>query len=164
MAFFDFLKSNNQNSEQKKEFSNIDELLGINLSDLPDDSFIVSEIIDNGHGDMIRNYNCTDDKNIYSLFNYIEIKKFIGKPNKNFVFSNKTFNNMNKLKELINNLYQIYGYDDINSHKFTMQDELDIKSGYWSGRNWLNFDKFKTPIMISYDSNEGLSMTIFKTE
>ncbi len=170
MGFFDFLKSNSQDEKsilpnlQTKSFNSIDEILNLNLSELPNDDYEVTEIMDNGFGDKFRNYQNFPNQKICSLFDAIEIKKFIGKPNKNYIFSSYEISNISKLKELTNKLVNIYGIDSQNLGKFTTQDEIDIKDGYWNGRTWLDSEKNKTPLMISYDNENGISMTVFKTE
>ena len=170
MGFFDFLKSNSQDEKsilpnlQTKSFNSIDEILNLNLSELPNDDYEVTEIMDNGFGDKFRNYQNFPNQKICSLFDAIEIKKFIGKPNKNYIFSSYEISNISKLKELTNNLVNIYGIDSQNLGKFTTQDEIDIKDRYWYGRTWLDSEKNKTPLMISYDNENGISMTVFKTE
>lgn len=170
MGFFDLFKTKTETKRtetapiQTKSFTNIDELLEFNFSDFPNDTYEVTEVVDNGYGDTIRNYQNTEAQNVYNLFDTIEIKKFIGKPNKNFIFSNTRVTNHQKLKELTNNLVQLYGTDHINLGKFNFEDERDIKEGYWRGRSWLDAEKYKSPIMISYDAEIGLSMTVFKTE
>ena len=170
MGFFDFLKPNTQNEKsilpnlQTKYYNSIDEILNLNLSELPNDDFEVTEIIDNGFGDKIRNYQNTPIQKICGLFDEIEIKKFIGKPNKNYIFTSYELSNISKLKELTNNLVNIYGSDSQNLGKFTTQDEIDIKDGYWNGRTWLESEKYKTPLMMSFDNENGISMTVFKTE
>ena len=170
MGLFDFLKSKPQETKiiqpkmPTKTYKNIEEVLDLNLSELPDNSFDVTEVTDNGYGDTIRNYKNNETKNICNLFDSIEIKKFIGKPNKNFVFTNSSLKNITSLKELTNNLSQIYGDDSQNLGKFSAQDEKDIKEGYWSGRTWLDYDKYRTPAMISFDDESGISLTVFKTK
>lgn len=174
MGFFDFLKprtttekkdeTKQRNSPQIRSFSNIDELLNFDFSNLPDDTYKVTDVTDNGYGDTIRNYQSNEKQNIYGLFDYVEIKKFIGKPNKNFILVGENIKNYQKLKDLTNDLVQLYGNDHIKKGKFSYEDERDIKNGYWTGRSWLDGDKYKTPIMLSYDNIEGVSMTVFKTE
>ena len=91
MGFFDLFKTKTETKRtetapiQTKSFTNIDELLEFNFSDFPNDTYEVTEVVDNGYGDTIRNYQNTEVQNVYNLFDTIEIKKFIGKPNKNFI-------------------------------------------------------------------------------
>jgi len=56
-----------------------------------------------------------------------------------------------------------YGLDSMNNGKFNQNDKLDFEEGYWSGRMWTD-DKHKNPVMISYDEESGLSLTVWLTE
>lgn len=129
----------------------------------PDESFEKGETMKNQSGQNVTGYTANLPKKYFYCFDVVEIRDFEGIPNKNILFQPKQVK-IKEIKMLVNDFAKICGVDHIGQGKFTSEDELEIKKGYWSGRSWT--ENQKHPVMIHWAAEDdeygkaGLSMSI----
>ncbi|MDZ4203425.1 MAG: hypothetical protein U1C46_01285 [Bacteroidales bacterium] len=164
MGLFDIFKSEERIEENynSKTIKTLYDIFTLDLENLPDDSFTKGETEKNESSDYLTNYRKNLNPKELGLFDSLEIKVFENSKGKNFIFGGYNFNtgDIYKVQQLIDNLFLINGTDDLNAGKFTKHDESDLKSDYWTGRMWCE-EKYTTGVMIAFDSDTGLSMTIW---
>lgn len=143
----------------------IESLLKINLSDIPDETYIKGNTQINDSGDKIINYRKLLQPKVFGLFDTIEVKVFEAKQNKNIIFHNFDFNikDVEKVRDLTDNLYLLYGLDSSQKGKFKSNEIEELENDYWSGRYWED-DQTVNPVMFAFDEISGLSLTIWKTD
>jgi len=144
--------------------NNIFDLLKFEYENLPDSTFEKGEDYLNESGVKITDYTKDFKNKIFHLFDKLEIKTFENSKGKNFIFSNENFktDDIGYLRILVNKLAKIYGKDSIGSGLFNIDDEEQLQGDFWLGRSWTS-EEHKIPIMISYDKDTGLDLTIWLT-
>lgn len=150
-----------------EQINQIQKLFKVELSSIPNSEFYEQGepiIVD---GNEVRTYSkmfIEEDDFEFGLFDCIDVKTFKGLPNKNIIFTNEpiVFGDFEfqRIEKLINNLYQIYGNDNLGNGKYSSDDKDAIEFGYLS-RHW---SENKNPAMLSFDEEEGLSFAIWITE
>ena len=69
---------------------------------------------------------------------------------------------LSRIKLLVSDLYKIYGEDSSKNGLFNDYDESSLNDGdYWSGRSFTDHKVHHPVTMLRYDSEDGLSLTIF---
>ncbi|WP_288370356.1 hypothetical protein [uncultured Algoriphagus sp.] len=141
----------------------IENLLKLSFDNLPDSSFFPVAAIDNYAGDEVISFQKAFDPPLLTIFNKLDINTFLINDSKNFVFSAIDINgrNINELSHFVNSIVDIYGEDEIGLERFTQDDVLQIKNGYWTGRLWLDTTKFFPPVLLSYDSKDKFTFSVF---
>ena len=165
MGLFNIFKSEKRSEEENvtpKTIKSLSDILTIDFKNSPDDSYTKGESEENESGDLLTNYRKNLNPKELGLFDSLEIKVFENKGNKNFVFKGYDFrkSDISKVKQLVDNLFLIYGEDGSDLGKFKTEDDSNLRSEYWTGRMWTD-EKHETPLMVSYDSEVGLSLTIW---
>ncbi len=150
-----------------EQINQIQKLFKVNLSSIPNSEFYEQGEPIIADGNEVRTYSkmfIEEDDFEFGLFDCIDVKTFKGLPNKNIIFTNEpiVFGDFEfqRIEKLINNLYQIYGKDNLGNGKYSADDKDAIEFGYLS-RHW---SENKNPAMLSFDEEEGLSFTIWITE
>ncbi|WP_026946159.1 hypothetical protein [Algoriphagus marincola] len=146
------------------EYKNrIEVLLNLAFDDLPDSSFTPMSALDNSAGDEVISFQKLYDQPLISIFNKLDINTFLINDSKNFIFSANDIKGkkLDKLVQFVNSIVEIYGKDEIGLEFFTQDDLSEIGNGYWSGRLWLDRTKFFPPVLLSYDSEDQFTFTVF---
>lgn len=145
----------------------IQSLFKIDFANSPDENFHEQgepKIIDNQVVRAFSNFFVEESDYEFGLFDTIDIKTFQNLPNKNFIFTNEVISigedEIELIKKLTNEIHSFYGKDEQGRIIFSQNDIEDIEFGYWS-KSWPNH---KNPIMLGYDDENGLSLTIWITE
>ncbi len=145
----------------------IQSLFKIDFANSPDENFHEQgepKIIDNQIVRTYSNFFVEESDYEFGLFDTIDIKTFQNLPNKNFIFTNEVIaigeDEIELIKKLTNEIHSCYGKDEEGRILFSQNDIEDIELGYWS-KSWSNH---KNPIMLSFDDENGLSLTIWITE
>lgn len=150
-------KSVDVNKMNVKSKSVIDNL-GIDITKYPDDSFIID--ISNKEKDRTIYFKSDPEHKFMGLFSELTIIDFNG-PGKNYLFKCQPYEfKKYHLPDFIGKICSIYGNDDYNKGRYAGDDSTEINEGFWMGRSWMD-DKFPDPCRISYDSDDGLSFTIW---
>ena len=156
--------SNNKPASFTSEPKSIFDFFQIDIKNIPDDSFIVGEIVENTSREKVQNFRKSLDYKECGIFDTIEVKLIGGKGKNVFL---KSFDpesvNFDKLKSLIDDLYLIHGNDSFDKGKFTNKDKEDYKDPEFNmlfGRYWMDYPKYKYPVKVSRDEDE-VSITIW---
>jgi len=66
------------------------------------------------------------------------------------------------ISRVVNAIHLVYGKDDNGRGKFSEADidELNNYSRTWTGRSWLESERYMQPAMIRCDDSEGLKLFI----
>ena len=130
----------------------------IDLREIPDDSFVEGELVNNTAREKVQNYRKTLENKECNIFDTVEVK-IIGETSKNVFF--KSFQpdkvKMEDLKKLIDELYLIYGDDSQNKGKFTKKDIDDYNDTQFYmlfGRSWTDYPKYKIPVSVGREDEE----------
>ncbi len=118
-------------------------------------------------GETIQNFRKTLDYKECGIFDTIEVK-IIGEKGKNVFFKSFEPDNirMEDLKQLIDELYLIYGEDNDFKGKFTDSDNKyyqNTKFYMLFGRSWTDHRKHKYPVTINRDEHQ-VSISIWGVE
>lgn len=155
-----FLKSLFGNNEVKKEEvkRKIEDFFQIDINNIPDETFILAEKETNSSGIVVQNFRKKLETKECGIFDIVEVK-LIGEKGKNVFFITHSTNNINfdKMKQLFDDLYLIYGTDDQDRTKFTKADKEQFNDEMFHllwGRSWMESGKYQYPIAISRDENE----------
>lgn len=141
------------------------EVIGIDLTQYPDDSFMTEEEINESGTKITNHISYFGEGYFLNLFSKLRVVTFENSMAKNFIFSCPVYDGINKssLSHLVDSIFDIYGKDSSGNGRFTSDDWNDIKDEeYWSGRMYTD-DKYATACMLSYDNEEGLGFTIWLT-
>lgn len=116
------------------------------------------------NGDIIQHLYSRLDKMECGLFDSINLK-VIGGENLivNFKATKPEQIDFLKLKQFMDNLYDIYGTDNNNKGRYNETDEqeyVDEELYSFFGRNWLDYPKHKYPVSLRR-SEQGLSLSIW---
>jgi hypothetical protein len=143
----------------KKTKPNLLEVLEIDLTKYPDDSFIIDKI--HSTDDRTVYFNNEFENKFFGLFTELSILSFNNSAGRNFLFRCSTHEfDKYDLPDFIQKIYDVYGKDDNRKGPYIRQDSEDIEVDHWSGRNWMS-DKLLYPCALSFDEVEGLSFTIW---
>ncbi|ALU74315.1 hypothetical protein [Tenacibaculum piscium] len=161
MGIFSFLTSS---SKTENKVESIFELFEMDFDSVPDSNFKKEGTEINASGDEIEDYVTRFSVKELGLFNKLTIKVFKNGC-KNFLFSSDNFNknDFNNLKKLVDNLFSYYGLDSSKGGKFSNNDKQELLEGFWIGRSYTD-EKHEPNLMISYDDEDGLGLTIWKTK
>ena len=150
--------------EQQKIKRTITDFFEIDITNVPDDSFIEAEEDINTSGEKVQNYRKLLDKKECGIFDTIEVKVIGGNSKNVFLMTHEPEKvRMDSLKKLVDDLYMLYGVDEYNKAKFNAKDIEDYNSEDFYmlfGRSWLEYPKYKTPVRLSRDEHE-VSLAIF---
>ncbi|GAB3225917.1 hypothetical protein J0A67_08100 [Algoriphagus aestuariicola] len=141
----------------------LENLLDLSFDNIPNSSFFPCSASENSTGNAVIKFEKEVMPKIFNLFDKIEINTFLDTEKKNIILTSTNFEfiSLNFLELLVEKLYNFYGNDSIGSSKISQFDFQQIRSGYWSGRLWTDHEKYEIPILLAYDKEEGLSLTIF---
>lgn len=156
----------NRETKNREIKRTIFDFFKLDISSLPNDSFIKAESGTTSAGDSTQTYRKALNYKECNIFDTVEVI-VIGGINTNVFF--QSFNpdavNLNALKELIDDLYLIYGPDSNDKGKFTNNDINDYRDEEFCilfGRSWLESPKYQYPILLSRDE-QTVSLTIWGT-
>lgn len=138
-------------------------LIKTKLNELPNDACINLGEETNASGGKLITYRLLFDKKEMGLFDTLEIK-VLEAGDKNFIFStfDKAPTVMNRLKLLVNDLYKIYGEDSSKRGEFSEDDEENLQEGgYWTGRKFMDSGVHDPEVMLRYNEDSGLALTIW---
>jgi hypothetical protein len=149
--------------DQSKIKQTIFDFFQIELKRIPDESFIETEVVINKAGNPVQCFKKSLNYKECGIFDTIQVNVFRDK-NKNVILKSvqPEMVNMDNLKNLIDDLYLIYGEDNNCKGKFTNKDMEDFNySNAYSlfGRSWHEFPKYEYPIRVSRYEDE-ISITI----
>ena len=144
----------NQSDKIKRS---IFDFFDFDISKIPDESYVEGPIEKNQSDVEIRTYRKNLNNKLFDLFDSIEVIVIGDSKNVFFKTYDTQLSNLDPLKKLIDNLYLVYGPDDMDKGKFNPKDiEAFYVSDIYSlfGRNWQEHNKFKFPVAITRDENE----------
>jgi hypothetical protein len=152
MGLFDVFKS-------KENSNTIFDFLEMDIRTLPDDTFTYEYTDEEGN---IKNYTKRLKYKECGLFNIVELIVF-DEENYNVIFRSDNMDVIYKyVEELVNNLYSIYGSDDIGSGKFSDFDRDSIEDGFWGGRLYASLDRNKNKHKLNFSAtDECFELIIF---
>lgn len=161
MGLFDIFKSNSSSGKPSKSISSPFELFLIDFNQVPDNSFALTDEDENQDGTKTKTFSKELSQAELGLFDSLDIVVFES-GGKNYIFKSSKFNpkDTTKLKPLVDQLFAFYGNDNLDTGKFSKEDQFDLKNGYWGGRMWTD-ETHEPHLMISWDEEEGLSLTIW---
>lgn len=141
----------------KNQPSTIYESLGIDLSNLLDESFNLVSSDENSS-----KYEKICPKNKYmGVFAELSILCFNGTNHKNFIFTCRPFEfSRNVVPVIVEKIYSIYGKDDSGGGLYEREENIEFDEGYWMGRHWSD-NKFPLACAIDYSDENGLMLTIW---
>ncbi len=150
--------------DQSKIKQTIFDFFQIDLKNIPDQGFIETEVVINKTGKPVQCFQKSLNYKECGIFETIEVKVFRNK-NKNVILKSDQPErvNMENLKNLIDELYLIYGEDSNGKGKFTNIDIEDFNCSLaysLFGRRWSEFPKNENQVWLSRDENE-ISITIW---
>lgn len=147
-----------------KKAREVADFFQINIKKIPLDTFNInqSESLELGDGKTKYHKHLTYKE--CGLFDQIEVVVFKnGSANIIFFSDDPDQINMKNMKDLINNIYQIYGLDSLQRGEFTNEDASayhDSMMNFTFGRRWNDFEEHKYHVAIDrYD--EKVTMTIW---
>jgi len=158
MGLFNFLSP-----KEKKAISSVNDLLKINLKELPDKRFNANGLVkstvslDFYSFDLTLNYLECDLFNEINVWQYTDGNKYIILKSNNLLKVK-----LQKVNELVDSLFSLYGLDIIDNGKFTDQEKIEFY-GHHEGyiRSWLDPELPFSSIDINVDrENNEISMEI----
>lgn len=151
------IKSLNQTIASKVKTSILD-FFQMDIRKIPDETFIEG----NPTTEKAQNFRKFLNYKECSLFDTVEIIKF-NDHNQNVTFSSVNWNkDYLSVQKLVDDLFLIYGADDVNSGRFSSFDKNCLLDNSWTGRLWIEHKKHKYPIMLNL-INETFSLTILNS-
>jgi hypothetical protein len=159
MGLFDNLFGKKQQEPIRED--NVFQILGISLDEIPNDKFIKGNSETNSSGKTFTSYRRFYSDKLFDIFDLVEVKVFEGSSGKNIIISSNdnNRNNQNRIKNLVDKLFLIYGNDQLGCGRFKDEETEDLEENSWSGRLWTD-QKFQYPILLSLDEN-SYSLTIW---
>lgn len=142
------------NDENPKE--TIFDFFRTDIRELPDDRFDDEGVIYNNSGDKIRVFSTTLDYLECGIFNEIEVYQFDNNI-KNIFFKSKKYSEVriNKIANLTNEIFHIYGNDMNEQGIYTEKDKIDCCDiEYVSFRRMWRKDDFHICIDVDRGENE----------
>lgn len=157
-------ENDNRKKKNKEPKKTIFDFFKLDITTIPNDSFIKAEQSTNSAGQPIQTYR----KNLLykecDIFDTVEVNVIGGTSTNVFFHSfNPESVNLNALKELIDDLYLLYGITENGKGMFTNKDiEEYHDSDFYMlfGRMWSEYPKYKYPTHISRDEQK-ISFTIW---
>lgn len=157
------LTTKDQLEKTVKNITQLQDLFGINLTDIDLSKFVKGDSSPNSGGHLKTEYRKRLSTNESDIFEYLEVIKF-DSGSHNLIFTNHSCNTLSKekIKNLLNSMYLLYGSDDDHKNTFTENDwrqflDPDLEIDFT--RNWLNKENQHN---VSIDKMDGvLSMTIW---
>jgi hypothetical protein len=152
MGLFDNLFGKKQQETIKED--NVFQILGLNVDEIPNDKFIKGNSETNTTGQTYTNFRRFYSDKIFGIFDLVEVKVFEGSKGKNILISSNDNNGnvQNRIKNLVDKLFLIYGNDQLGCGRFKEEEQEDLEENSWSGRLWTD-QKFQYPILLSIDEN-----------
>ena len=146
-----------------KKFTVLD-IIDINLSNYPNDSFSKLETKTSEEGTTSTEYIKVYDQNeLLGLFSELSVITFENSTAKNFIFNAGNGEDFpkQKLKKLVNSIFEIYGPDDMGEELFLNHEWEEIEyEEFWGGRMWQR-DSLPVHCSIGYFDEDGLTFTIW---
>ena len=147
------------NTTQKKQ--TIFELFKIDIQDLPNDAFYLSNMEKDSEGIIKLFFKHKLDYKECGLFSNVDVILH-SEESYNVTFESDINFDFHKLEELINDIYSIYGKDDEKHGRLTKSEIKEINNHYWSGRNYFEDGKYKNKPSICLNELEGsINLTVF---
>lgn len=146
---------------KKVQENDLQHFLDATAKEWPNEKFIEEDTEINESGQTFIIWWSELKTKYFWFFDSVEIRDFQGIPNKNILFKSRKDFDLRKLKKLVNECAKIKGKDDQGRSKFASEDEKYIKEGYGFTRHWL--DNPGHPIILSYDREDGVELSIFYT-
>ncbi|MBL7994081.1 hypothetical protein JNM05_01805 [bacterium] len=139
----------------------------LDLKNIPDNTFVQAETETNNSGVTVESFRKNLDYKECGLFDSIEVK-VIGGIRKNVILGSFQPEKilMENLRNLIDELYLIYGKDSENRGRFSNKDieeYMDPELNVLFGRNWMDSPKHKYWVLIDRDEN-AVFMTVLGVE
>lgn len=149
------LMENQDNSKIKRT---VFDLFKLDITKLPDDSFIEGEVEKNSNGDIIINYCKSLDYKECGIFDTVEVI-VIGESCRNVILKSYQPESIKieYLKRLIDDLYLIHGNDSSGNGKFTGKDIESYRDREFNclfGRRWDEYPKYKFPVAVGRNDDE----------
>ena len=143
-----------ESNSNKNEIANF---FKIDLKKMPDETFVELKT-DKGFSFEIKRYKKQLKYKECGIFDVI-VARVLNQDNINVSFINYNPDNIDleKMKELINGIYELYGIDDYKKEKFNNQDISEYKDdecNLFFGRRWSDFLKYKNPIALQRNNNQ----------
>lgn len=140
------------------------DVIDVDLSVYPDDTFTQEHEVNASGNNITEHYGYFDEGVlVLNLFSQLKVITFENSTGKNFIFRCPAFEEFKKsaLSQLVNDIYCIYGTDQIGMGRFTSDDWDQIKDeAFWLGRGWTD-EKYEVGCSLGFDEEEGLSFTIW---
>ena len=136
----------------------------IDFKSVPDQTFTKTSTEKNSAGNTIVNYRKKLDYKECGLFDAILLKQFDNDDyNIIFVANDITHKTVAALKQLTDQLYRIYGIDDLGNDLFATTEGFDLLAGrMWTGRMWFNTEKHdKLPDLLLSKEGGKIELTLF---
>ncbi len=141
----------------------LSDLLHLDLSQLPTPHFTMGarEVTRDGH--LITYYSLDLLPAVCGIFSGVEVK-VIGEKGRQVTFRSleRQFLQFFPIKQLVDDLYGLYGRDNADRRGFSDEDRERLLGGkYWSGRLWHQPSRKKLFALNLYADPEGLTLTIY---
>jgi hypothetical protein len=129
----------------------VPDLFRIDLNNLPLHEFSEGKIEVNPNGDMIRTYFKSLDYKECGVFDQVWVK-LTGSKSVNVIFkcSEPEMVDNEKLRLVIDSLYDIYGQDNNNRGLLSLTPPGGHDQQFYLlfGRNWMDYPRFKHPVSV----------------
>lgn len=151
------------NDEPKKTVHSVLDFIKMDLKNLPDDTFTEGNKEITSTGKEVSHFRKNLAYKECGLFDFVDIIITDPPDDYNVLLRTSSMNfDVSKLAKLVNDLYLIYGEDDLSNNKFSDYDQRTVKDDYWTGRMYCDMNKYlnKHKVMLS-GNGEYIELAIF---